>query len=104
VPQGKLSRVCAWDNFGSYIAIPVGQIAVIPLADLFGYDAVATVGGVSFVVVALLPLLVRGVRRMTVSDIKALNPDNADPGPASAQQAAAPAVPAQAVTSSPRRA
>jgi MFS family permease len=85
VPEGKLSRVCAWDNFGSYIAIPVGQLAVIPLADVFGFDAVATVGGISFVVVALLPLLVRGVRRMTAADIKALNPDNAPPAPVPAQ-------------------
>jgi MFS family permease len=85
VPGDKLSRVCAWDNFGSYIAIPVGQVAVIPLADAFGYSTVATVGGASFIVISLLPLLVRGVRSMSASDIRALQGDGADAGPVQAE-------------------
>lgn len=75
IPHDKLSRVCAFDDFGSYVAIPVGQISVIPLASLCGGSNVATAGGVAFTILALFPLLVRPVRQMTPADLKALKPE-----------------------------
>ncbi|MCL6599852.1 MAG: MFS transporter [Alicyclobacillus macrosporangiidus] len=73
VPKDKLSRVCAFDDFGSYAAIPVGEILAVPLAEIFGYQTVATVGGLVFIVVALLPLLEPQVRRVTTENIQSLN-------------------------------
>jgi MFS family permease len=75
VPHDKLSRVCAFDDFGSYIAIPVAQVSVIPLASIFGDGNVATAGGLAFSALALLPLLVRPVRQMTPGSIKAPGPE-----------------------------
>lgn len=69
VPKSILSRVCAFDEFGSYMLIPLGELFAVPLADAFGYHIVATVGGIVFVIIALLPLTDRLVRRMTPGDL-----------------------------------
>ena len=84
VPKDKLSRVCALDDFGSYIMIPIGEIAAVPLADTFSYQTVATVGGIIFIVVALLPLSERLVRQMTPEHIRSLS---REAGEANSQQA-----------------
>jgi MFS family permease len=72
IPKDKLSRVCAFDDFGAYVTIPIGEILAVPLAGAFGYRAVATVGGLVFIVAALLPLSQRLVRRMTPDDVQTL--------------------------------
>ncbi|MHB1629756.1 MAG: MFS transporter [Bacilli bacterium] len=73
VPKDMLSRVCSFDDFGSYITIPIGEILAVPLAETFGYNTVATVGGIVFMVAALLPLSERLVRQMTPENIRSLN-------------------------------
>ena len=65
VPQALLSRVSAFDDFGSYITIPAGVILAVPVASSLGMQTVATIGGVLFVAIALLPLSVRFIRKMT---------------------------------------
>ncbi|WNV82648.1 MFS transporter [Umezawaea sp. Da 62-37] len=65
VPPHMLSRVTSYDDFGSYVAIPIGQLGVVPLALVFGDSRVALVGGVLFSALMLLPLAsasVRGLR------------------------------------------
>ena len=74
VPHDMLSRVCAFDDFGSFITIPIDEILALPLADAFGYHTMAITGGLVFMVVALLPLSERLIRRMTPYDIQAPNP------------------------------
>jgi MFS family permease len=64
VPNHMLSRMASYDDFGSYIAIPIGQLAVVPLAAAFGDAPVALVGGVLYGVFALLPLAASSVRRL----------------------------------------
>ncbi|RAG84832.1 MFS transporter [Streptacidiphilus pinicola] len=64
VPQRLLSRVAAYDDLFSYIAIPVGQLAVGPTAAAFGPETTATVAGLSAMAFALLPLSLRSVRRL----------------------------------------
>jgi MFS family permease len=64
IPQAMMSRATSIDDFGSFVAIPVGQLGAVPLASAFGATRVAFVGGVAFVVVALLPLCVGTVRRL----------------------------------------
>jgi len=62
IPEEMLSRAYSYDQLGSFAAIPVGQLAVGPLAHAFGAVPVLVVAGVAYVVVSLLTLLSREVR------------------------------------------
>ena len=62
VPEESLSRVSAYDELLSYLAIPLSQLAVGPLAATFGAREVSVVCGVAFIVVCLVPLVSREVR------------------------------------------
>ncbi|MFD0327722.1 hypothetical protein ACFQZC_04515 [Streptacidiphilus monticola] len=64
IPERVLSRVAAYDDLLSYIAIPVGQLAVGPLAQRFGGFDVATTASLCYAVVALLPLASPALRRL----------------------------------------
>jgi MFS family permease len=61
IPVEALSRVVSIDTVGSMATVPLGQLAVIPVAAAFGDDQVAVVAGVIFSAVALLVLAVRPV-------------------------------------------
>ena len=62
VPAHVLSRVSSYDDLLSYVAIPVGQLCVGPLAETFGpYRVTAAAGAVS-AAAALIPLASRAVR------------------------------------------
>ncbi|MEV7401903.1 MFS transporter [Streptomyces sp. NPDC091267] len=63
VPNTLLSRVAAYDDLVSYIAVPVGQISVAPLASAFGDTQVMVIGGILFGLVSVAPVLSRSVRR-----------------------------------------
>ena len=62
VPDEMLSRAYSYDALGSFVAIPVGQLLFGPLGAVFGIQRVILVGGVVYVVVALLALISRSVR------------------------------------------
>jgi MFS family permease len=64
VPDEMLSRVYSYDMLGSFVAIPLGQIAIGPLAVAFGYRDVLMVSGALYVVTCLLVLLSPAVRRL----------------------------------------
>lgn len=78
IPQDKLSRVMAFDNFGSFVAIPIGLVLAIPVADRWGQTTVETVGGLVWMIVAALPLTWHGVRQMTTADIEARGRESED--------------------------
>lgn len=63
VPRDKISRVMAFDDFGAYVMIPLGEILALPLANRWGVHTVETWGGLIFMVTALLPLSLRVVRQ-----------------------------------------
>ncbi|HET7015136.1 MAG TPA: MFS transporter [Streptosporangiaceae bacterium] len=65
VPAGLLSRVSAIDNVGAFAAIPLGQVAVSPVAALAGTTRVEVVGGILFATLAALPLAVPEVRSLS---------------------------------------
>ncbi|MEV6603536.1 MFS transporter [Kutzneria sp. NPDC051319] len=58
-----ISRVSSYDDLVSYLAVPLGQITAVPVASLFGQTSVMVAGGVLFGIVAILPVVVKTVRR-----------------------------------------
>ncbi|RKT08299.1 putative MFS family arabinose efflux permease [Streptomyces sp. 3211.6] len=64
VPAGVLSRVTSYDDLLSYIAIPVGQLCVGPLAHAFGGFRVTVIAGIVYALTAVLPLASAAVRRL----------------------------------------
>ncbi|MEV5965567.1 MFS transporter [Kribbella sp. NPDC051952] len=64
IPERLLSRVGAYDEFGSFASIPLGQLSVPFLAAAFGAAAVAVSGGALLAVAMLLPLLLPSLRRL----------------------------------------
>jgi MFS family permease len=62
VPDEMLSRAFSYDAFGSFMAIPIGQLVAGPLALVFGLRNVILVAGLALVAIALLTLLSRTVR------------------------------------------
>ncbi|WP_157751463.1 MFS transporter [Actinoplanes derwentensis] len=63
VPREALSRVSAFDDLFSFIAIPLSQLAAGPLAAALGAGPVALACGVVYVIAALVPLLSTQARR-----------------------------------------
>ncbi len=68
VPEDHLSRVAAYDSLGSFVAIPLGQLTIGPLAGLFGTQEVVVGSGVAFILVILATLAVPQVRNLTGPD------------------------------------
>ncbi|MDH6115251.1 MFS family permease [Kitasatospora sp. MAP12-15] len=64
VPAHALSRVSSYDDLLSYLAIPIGQLSVGPLAQAFGGFRVITVTGVVYALAAVAPLASTAVRRL----------------------------------------
>ncbi len=64
VPAHVLSRVSSYNDLLSYIAIPLGQLCVGPLAHTFGAFRVTATAGVLYALAALAPLALPTVRRL----------------------------------------
>ncbi|MFF2959917.1 MFS transporter [Streptomyces sp. NPDC057963] len=82
VPAQVLSRVTSYDDLLSYIAIPVGQLAVGPLAQTFGGFRVAAAAGVLSAAAAVIPLASTAVRRLPHARSGHVGPVPPVPGPA----------------------
>ncbi|UVS80305.1 enterobactin exporter EntS [Actinokineospora sp. UTMC 2448] len=67
VPADKLARVYSYDAMGSFIAIPLGEIAIGPLALHFGAPATLTGAGVLIVVAVAAVVVTPGIRTLTIS-------------------------------------
>ena len=64
IPADKLARVYSYDALGSFVAIPIGQIAAGPLADAVGARPALLICAVVIVVSTLGMLLSRSVRTL----------------------------------------
>ncbi|WP_435130588.1 MFS transporter [Actinacidiphila sp. bgisy144] len=64
VPQQSLSRVTAYDDLLSFLAIPLSQLLAGPLGRAAGAREVCTLCGIGCIASCLLPLLDRQVRTM----------------------------------------
>jgi predicted MFS family arabinose efflux permease len=64
IPADKLARVYSYDMVGSFIAIPVGEILIGPIANLVGTEAALVGAGALVGVSVLLMLSSRDVRHL----------------------------------------
>ena len=64
VPEHVLSRVSSYDALGSWVAIPIGQLAFGLLATTVHHETLLIVGGAGYVLVIALGLLSRSVRTL----------------------------------------
>ena len=64
IPNEQLSRVAAYDDLFSFLAIPLSQLAAGPLAQTYGAKEICTICGIAYIVCCLFPLLNAKVRRM----------------------------------------
>ena len=64
IEDSMLSRAYSYDALGSFVAMPVGQLAYGPLGEAFGYRDVLLWSGVAYVAIALLVLTSRSVRNL----------------------------------------
>lgn len=64
IDESMLSRAYSYDALGSFVAMPIGQLAYGPLGATFGYRDVLAVSGVAYVAICLLALTSTSVRRL----------------------------------------
>jgi MFS family permease len=77
VPESMLSRAYSYDALGSFVAIPLGQLAFGPLGAAFGYRDVLVVSGGAYAVVSLATLSSRSVRELRRVPVSASLPSSA---------------------------
>jgi MFS family permease len=80
IPEEMLARAYSYDSLGSFVAMPIGQLAYGPLGERFGYQPVLLTSGVVYIAVCLVTLGVRSVRNLP----RAGRPESApsgSPGP-----------------------
>ena len=81
VPSDKLARVYSYDMVGSLLAVPIGQVAVGPIAEQFGLEPT---------LIALSALVLLAVIGMLVSrDVRHLEHALPEPDPAPVKESAA---------------
>ena len=64
IEDSMLSRAYSYDALGSFVAMPVGQLAYGPLGAAFGYRDVLMWSGVAYATICILTLLSRSVRSL----------------------------------------
>ncbi|RKR89440.1 putative MFS family arabinose efflux permease [Micromonospora pisi] len=76
IPSDKLARVYSYDMLGSFVAIPIGQIAVGPVALAIGTESTLLVAA-GLVVLSVLGMLAsRDVRRLETRTLPADAPES----------------------------
>jgi MFS family permease len=76
IEDDMLSRAYSYDALGSFIAMPVGQLAWGPLGVAFGNSRVLVVSGIAYAAICLLVLCSRSVRDLPrrTSDVEVTVP------------------------------
>jgi MFS family permease len=62
IEDWMLSRAYSYDSLGSFVAMPIGQIAYGPMGEAFGYEDVLVFSGVAYFGICLLTLMSGSVR------------------------------------------
>ena len=102
IPPRMLARVSSYDALGSVMAMPVGALAVGPIAAAAGVSATEYGAAAVIVVVSLLALIPRQIRQIRWSDAPPAVPAEASEGSVSPAGApAGSAAPVAALTGAP---
>lgn len=64
IDDSMLSRAYSYDALGSFVAMPIGQLAFGPLAAAFGFEEVLVVASVAYIAICALVLCSRSVRTL----------------------------------------
>jgi zinc transporter ZupT len=64
IPADKLARVYAYDAVGSFVAIPIGELAAGPLALWFGTTPLLLAAAAAVVIATALTTLTPAIRRL----------------------------------------
>lgn len=64
IEESMLSRAFSYDALGSFIAMPLGQLAAGPVGAAFGYSQVLVASGIAFLLIVAATLLSRSVRTL----------------------------------------
>jgi MFS family permease len=64
IEERQLSRAYSYDQLGSFVAMPIGQLSYGPLGAAFGYRDVLVVSGIVYAAICLLTLTSRSVRSL----------------------------------------
>jgi MFS family permease len=64
IEERMLSRAFSYDALGSFVAMPIGQLAFGPLALAFGFSDVLIVSGIAYTAICLLTLVSASVRNL----------------------------------------
>jgi hypothetical protein len=64
VDESMLSRAYSFDALGSFVAMPIGQLAAGPLGGAFGYSHVMIGAGIAYVAICLATLASASVRSL----------------------------------------
>jgi hypothetical protein len=83
IPPTLLSRVAAYDAFGSMVLAPVGAIVAAPLATWLGVRPAMMWAGALVLVVTVAAICSPGVRHLRVRPLPGSGPAVTSPGPAS---------------------
>ncbi|MFE2285539.1 MFS transporter [Streptomyces sp. NPDC059443] len=67
IPADRLARVYSYDALGSFIALPIGEMAVGPVAGLLGREVTLLTGASLVVAATALALCSREVRSLTLA-------------------------------------
>ena len=74
IDDRMLSRAYSYDMLGSFVAMPIGQLAYGPLAEAFGFRPVLIASAVAYVAVVGLVLCSRSVRSLKRAPVEPLEP------------------------------
>lgn len=75
IDDDMLSRAYSYDMLGSFIAMPIGQLAWGPLGVAFGNERVLVASGIAYAVICALVLCSRSVRDLPRAPLAAREPE-----------------------------
>ena len=64
IEDDMLSRAYSYDTLGSFVAMPIGQLAYGPLGAAFGYRDVLMWSGIAYAAICFLTLMSKSVRNL----------------------------------------
>lgn len=82
IPAEKLARVYSYDALGSWIAIPIGQVAAGPAALIWGTSTALIVAAVAILIAVLAMLCSRDVRTLPTISVSGVRESTAVASPA----------------------